>query len=132
LPELSARGAQFQRHTLNAYGTYRFNQAIDLSALYRYGSNFPLPGFYQKNGNGNGLVMASERKRIRLPAYSRLDVRLDKAFYLKRRKLTLYAEVNNFLNRSNRGCRVSPMLRLVPSCDSGFPILPAAGLKIEF
>ncbi len=119
-----------QRHTVNAYGSYRFTDTINLSGKYRFGTNFPLPGFYYREGNS--LFIAQQRNQVGLPNYSRLDLRFSKAIYMQRRKLTFYSEVANIFNRSNRGCQVHSIIQMIPSCDSEFPILPSAGLTIEF
>jgi hypothetical protein len=39
-----------QRHTFNAYLTYRLRPSLNLSAKYRYGSNFPIVGFLKLDG----------------------------------------------------------------------------------
>lgn len=128
--QLTFWGNYDQRHTVNAYGSYRFTDTVNLSAKYRFGSNFPLPGFYHEEGKNMYLVQ--QRNEVRLPNYSRLDLRFSKAFYTHRRKLTFYTEVGNVFNRSNRGCQIHSIIQVIPSCDSEFPILPSAGLTIEF
>ena len=135
----SVTGASFdsdydQRHTLNAYASHRVNDRLNLSAKYRYGSNVPIVGFYREASFGAAL--GEERNLLRLPAYSRLDVRANRAFFLKRSKLTLYAEISNVLNRTHyryadvtidaRSGRVSF------DRDTLFPFLPAAGVSVEF
>jgi hypothetical protein len=123
-----------QRHTVNAYGTYRWSGRTALSAKWRYGSNFPLVGYYQRQTFG--YFLSTERNRERLPMYSRLDVRAERTFTRQRSRLTLYVEVLNLLNRDNLGPgdanynvitgRVSDLVEEV------FPLLPSAGLLIEF
>ena len=39
-----------QRHTVNAYAAYRFNDRYSASTRFRYGSNFPAVGYWQENG----------------------------------------------------------------------------------
>lgn len=123
-----------QRHTINAYGGYRFNETWNLSGEWRYGSGQPIPGFFRQVGTG--YFLANERNLARLPYYSRVDVRLSKAFLFKKWKLTLTGEVINALNRNN--------LRYAGFFDFGFdgrvfgqldrvlPILPSVGVVIEF
>jgi outer membrane cobalamin receptor len=123
-----------QRHTVNAYGTYRWSGRTALSAKWRYGSNFPLAGYYERQAFGYSL--SSERNRERLPIYSRFDVRAERTFTRQRSRMTLYVEVLNLLNRDNLGPgdanynvvtgRVSDLVEEV------FPLLPSAGLLIEF
>lgn len=45
--------------------------------------------------------LSTERNALRLPAYSRLDVRADRAFNWSGRRLTVFVDVANILNRTN-------------------------------
>lgn len=88
-----------QRHTVNAYASYRMTNSLSLSAKYRYGSNVPIAGFYRSKGDA--FFLAEDRNRVRVPPYSRLDVRAAKAFFYTRWKMTLYAEIANVLDRTH-------------------------------
>jgi outer membrane receptor for ferrienterochelin and colicin len=125
-----------QRHTVNAYASYRLSQTWNWSTRLRYGSNFPYPGYLERDAAGT-LLLGVERNRERLPAYSRLDLRLSKAFFLDRRKISLYIEVVNLLNGENvRFDRIGSVQagtrRVSLSQDTLFPILPIAGFVVEF
>jgi hypothetical protein len=123
-----------QRHTLNVYGNYRFTETWNFSAEWRYGSGQPVPGFYGQDAAG--YFLTTERNQVRVPFYSRADVRLSKAFIFKKAKLTVTGEVLNLINRENvrfagfdffsLNGRVSGQL------DRLLPIVPSAGLVIEF
>ena len=123
-----------QRHTVNVYANYRFTDTWNFSSEWRYGSGQPVPGFFGRDSLGYFLV--NQRNQTRLPYYSRVDVRLSKAFLFKKAKLTLTAEVLNLLNRNNVRYagferfffdgRVQGQLQRV------LPILPSAGIVIEF
>ena len=123
-----------QRHTLNVYGNYRFTDTWNFSSEWRYGSGQPVPGFFGRDSAGYFLI--NQRNQIRVPYYSRVDVRLSKAFLFKKAKLTLTGEVLNLLNRNNVRYagfqfyffdgRVQGQLQRV------LPILPSAGIVIEF
>jgi len=123
-----------QRHTINAYGGYRFNESWNLSGAWRYGSGQPVPGFYRQVGND--FFLTTTRNGARLPYYSRLDVRLSKAFLFKSWKLTLTGEVLNLLNRQN--LRFAGFYdfgvdgRAFGGLDRTLPILPSAGVVIDF
>jgi hypothetical protein len=122
-----------QRHTFNAYASYRWTSSLNLSTKYRYGSNFPFVGFL-KDDNGR-VVVSDQRNQMRIPAYSRLDVRANKAFHFDRFQLTLYGEVLNVTNRKNARYTTemdSTNGRLSTDKDSMFPLLPIAGIKIDF
>ena len=123
-----------QRHTVNAYGTYRWSGRTALSARWRYGSNFPIAGYYERRGLG--YFLSSERNRERLPTYSRFDVRAERTFTRQRSRLTLYVEVLNLLNRNNLAPGDADFNaitgRVTDLVEEVFPLLPSAGLLIEF
>ena len=123
-----------QRHTMNAYALYRHSERASFVAKLRIGSNFPITGYYAQRGDV--YFVTDVRNTARLPVYSRLDLRANRAFNWSRRRLTLYAEVVNVLNRDN--VRFTP-----PSIntttraatrvfDSMLPVVPSVGVLIEF
>lgn len=123
-----------QRHTVNLYGTYRMSPRMSVSGKLRMGSNFPAPGYYTES---DGRYYVGETKNdVRLPSFARLDLRLNRTFTWSTRRLTLFAEVINVLNKENM--RYHP-----PSIDgrtfearrlfeSLLPVVPSAGLLLEF
>ncbi len=123
-----------QQHTLNVYGNYRFTDTWNFSGEWRYGSGQPVPGFYGQDAAGFFLV--NRRNQIRVPYYSRVDVRLSKAFLFKKAKLTLTGEVLNLLNHNNlRYAGFDLYLlngRVQGQLERVLPILPSAGIVIEF
>ena len=122
-----------QRHTLNAYAEYRLSPRTSVSVKLRIGSNFPLPGYYQMQPAG--LFLNSERNTERVPVYARFDVRANRTFNFDRRRLTLFAEVLNVLNRSNYIAAVGSVRsngQLFGWLDKLFPILPSVGLRFDF
>jgi hypothetical protein len=79
--------------------------------------------------------MASERNTLRLPAYSRLDVRADRAFNWSGRRLVLFVDVANVLNRTNvrnASYAVDRAGRVFGTMESLMPIVPSGGFVIEF
>ncbi len=127
-----------QRHTVNVYGSYRFTETWNLSSEWRYGSGQPVPGFFRQAGNqiGQGYFLSNERNATRLPAYSRLDFRLNKAFLFKNWKLTLNGELINALNRENLRYAGFDYFdfsgRVYGQLDRVLPRLPSAGIVVEF
>jgi len=127
-----------QRHTLNVYGSYRFNETWNVSSAWRYGSGEPIPGFYRQVGNqiGQGYFLSNERNATRLPVYSRVDVRVNKAFLFKNWKLTVNGELINVLNRENLRFAGFEFFgldgRVFGKLDRVIPRLPSAGVVIEF
>ena len=87
-----------QRHTVNTYVAYRWSGRTSLSARMRYGSNFPIRGYI---GRRRGYMLSAQRNGLRLPAYSRLDLRADRTFTYRKSRLTVFIEVVNATNRDN-------------------------------
>jgi hypothetical protein len=124
-----------QPHTFNAYGSRRLRPTVNLSARFTYGSGMPLPGFYRLQDGTYWL--SQNRNGLRAPSYQRADLRLNKAFVHKRSKTTLFGEIVNLTNHSNRdfdspGPYDVMTGRTYPNFYSMFPILPSAGVVLEF
>jgi hypothetical protein len=123
-----------QRHTINAYGSYRITDTWNFSSEWRYGSGQPIPGFFRQAGAD--YFLSNQRNLTRQPSYNRIDARVSKAFLFKKWKLTVTGEVLNLLNRSNvRYAGFDGFLsngRVVGQLDRVLPIVPSAGIVIEF
>lgn len=123
-----------QRHTVNVYGGYRLRPSMNLSLHWSYGSGFPIPGYLREVGPTYYLWVS--RDQLRLPAFSRADFRVNKAFTHDKWKLTLYGELINLTNRTNyvfesfNGFTASTKQAYI-TLDKMFPILPSAGLVFE-
>jgi hypothetical protein len=124
-----------QRHTLTAFARYVLSERMSVNARWRFGSNRPIPGYLDQRP-GDLFFVGSTRNQLRVPAYSRLDARFDRTYQWSRRRLTLFAEVINVLNREN----VRPVVpgintrtgQAFDPLDPMFPIVPSVGLTIEF
>jgi len=133
-PELSGPTTEDQRHTLNAFATYRLTPSINLSGKLLFGSGLPLPvTAFQLVGNQQIPVAFNQQ---RLGQYQRLDLRMDKAWSFTRWKMTLYAEGLNLTNHDNRRLLETffdPITgRAIATTERGLPITPTAGLVFEF
>jgi hypothetical protein len=132
LPEFDADFDQ--RHTVSVYLSGRVSRSVHVSTKYRYGSGFPLPGFYRDTPAG--IVMAVHRNEVRRKGYGRWDIRANKVFTGRGPTFTVYAEVMNVLNTENvRVERIGEnfVSRAVFVREQRlFPILPAVGLAVEF
>jgi hypothetical protein len=93
-----------QRHTFNVSAVYGLSRGAYVGATLRAGSNFPVPGYFAES-NGH-LVVGSARNQIRLPTYARLDLRAARPVQRFGRRLSLFAELQNALNRSSVGLGV--------------------------
>lgn len=136
----SVTGAVFpadfdQRHSVNIYLSYRLRPTANLSTRWIYGSGFPIPGYLRRQGDR--YFLAAERNRLRLPSYHRADLRIHKAYVFDRWKLTLYGEVINISNHANyrfdsfNGYNARTGQAAI-TLDKMFPIIPSAGLALEF
>jgi hypothetical protein len=136
-----------QRHTFSAYGSYRLSNRTSVGAKFRYGSNYPITGYVGEQrmspaapplfGGQRPLFysLTDVRNTLRLPAYARLDIRADRVVSVAGRRVMLFAEVANALNRRNERnvpYSVERNGRIAGVTDSLMPIVPSAGLVIEF
>lgn len=135
-----------QRHTLSLYGNYRLSSRTSVSTRFRYGSNFPIVGYIGPPQPSLGTAplidgrplfsgLVSARNTERLPAYSRLDVRADRAFNWSGRRLVLFVDVANVLNRTNlrnTSYSVDRAGRVFDTTESLMPIVPSGGFVFEF
>jgi hypothetical protein len=123
-----------QRHTINVYAFYRASDRASFSAKLRTGSNVPLPGYYVQQGSA--YYIGEARNDERLPLYARLDLRANRTFNWSHRRLTLFAEVINVLNRDNYRYDPPGVNSRTGSVSGLFdplvPIVPSAGVLIEF
>jgi hypothetical protein len=79
--------------------------------------------------------LSSERNTQRLPAYSRLDLRADRAFTWSGRRLVVFIDVANVLNHENlrnASYSIDRAGRVFDTTESLMPIVPSGGLVIEF
>ncbi len=126
---------QDQRHTANVYLSYRLRPSVHVSVKGLYGSGFPIPGFFRRDGDN--YFLSATRNAVRLASYERTDFRIDKAYVFRRSKLTLSGEVINLLNRRNM--RFDVLNGYDPTTGNAqlafekvLPILPSAGISLEF
>jgi outer membrane cobalamin receptor len=123
-----------QRHTVNAYGVFRVTNRVSVAAKWRAGSNIPARGYWEQQGDR--FFVSATRNTVRVPVYSRLDVRANRTFQLGSRRLTLFVEVLNLLGRENVrmggpgiNLRTGEVFELFQTM---IPRVPSAGLLIEF
>ncbi|MBN9663163.1 MAG: TonB-dependent receptor plug domain-containing protein [Acidobacteria bacterium] len=125
-----------QRHTVNAYASYRVRPSVNLSARYSYGSNFPIPGYFRQTVPGT-YYLDTRKNALRLPSYQRVDVRANKVFQWHSWRSTLFVEVANLTNHENVTYDYfngfdSRTAQAYPRFLKLFPIVPAAGLMLEW
>ncbi len=140
---LSFDGDYDQRHTVSAFASYRVTRTVNLSSKFHYESNFPVVGFFQGHlgqddpSDPEVIRLSAQRNQLRVPAYSRLDFRVTKVYNYKRSRITLYGEIDNVLDHGNWryfgiGQYDFSTGQAWLICDKMLPILPFAGLTVEF
>ncbi len=135
-----------QRHTLTLYGHYRLSPRTSVGAKYRYGSNYPIAGYLADPSSTAGAASFADappiytlsdlRNTLRLPAYSRADLRADRAFaWAGTRRIVLFAEVANVFNHTNvrnTPYSVNGAGQVFGATEKLMPIIPSAGFVVEF
>jgi len=123
-----------QRHNVTMFASYRLSDRTSVAGRFRTATNVPITGYYQEVGDL--LRLGTERNRVRLSDYVRLDLRATRTFDVHDGRVTLFVEVLNATNRRNQRARDDP-----PYDRFGFvheptedllPIVPSAGIRWEF
>jgi len=112
-----------RRHTFNAAGMFRIGPSASAGLVLRAASGVPIPGYLDLR---NGTLVAGDRLNvIRLPAYVRLDGRLQRRVFSSAHQVTLFAEIVNALNRGNEGLATG-IVEPVTGVATGFsrPLVP--------
>jgi hypothetical protein len=87
------------------------------------------------NGHPPFYGIVPDRNTLRLPAYSRLDIRADRAFTWSGLRLVAFVDVANVLNHENlrnASYNVDRTGRVTDTTESLMPIVPSGGLVVEF
>ena len=123
------------RHIVRAFGSRRITPTVSVSGKFAYGTGTILRGFFEQRGEV--FYLSGERNALRLPSYQRTDMRINKAFVKDRVQFNLFVELINITNHENP--RYSDLNGYNPqtgqarlSFDRMFPILPSAGLVMDF
>src|SRR4030095_6877382 len=109
---------------------YRHSDRMNFVAKLRFGSNFPIPGYYAESDGA--FFLTDVRNTERLPVYARLDLRANRAFTWSRRRLTLFGELITVLNRSNYrfdppGVNLTTRRLVAAPFETMLPIVPSVG-----
>lgn len=122
-----------QRHGINISGFTTLPWKTRLGLIVRGGTNVPIPGYLVTQAGA--LVAGSERNRVRLPAYARLDVRAERTFDVGKRRIAVFVDALNVLNRVNVGPADGAIRpgtgEAVGFTERLYPRLVTAGLRVE-
>jgi TonB family protein len=123
-----------QPHIVNATAVYRLGRGWEVGASVRYTSGTPYTPVTSATYDATTDVYSPRLGRAmsaRNPAFSRLDLRVQKTWTFARWSLAVYLDVQNTLNSPNReGFDYSYDYRQRQG-DRGLPILPILGLRGE-
>lgn len=137
-----------RRHNVNMLASYTFGSRKDwlISARWNFGSGFPFTktqGFFNdlnfldgidteyatENPDQIGIIYSDERNGGRLPYYHRLDLSIQKTFYLSdNMNIESVISVTNVYDRDN----IFYFDRLRFERVDQLPIIPSAGLRFNF
>ncbi len=123
-----------QPHILNATGVYRLGRGWEASATVRYTSGTPYTPVASSTYDATADVYSPRLGRpmsARNPAFSRVDLRVQKTWTFTRWSLAAYLDVQNALNAPNRegfNYRYDYSER---QGARGLPLLPIIGLRGE-
>jgi hypothetical protein len=105
-----------------------------VSARFRAGSNVPITGYWTERAGD--YFLGAERNTVRVPLYSRLDVRLNRTFTWQQKRLTLFLEGINVYNRTNVRFALPSVDRRTLLATHIFetmvPRIPSVGILLEF
>jgi TonB family protein len=123
-----------QPHILNATGVYRLGRGWEVGATVRYTSGTPYTPIVGSTYDATADVYSPRIGRqmsARNPAFSRIDLRVQKTWTFSRFSLAAYLDVQNVLNSPNReGFNYSYDYGRREG-NRGLPILPILGLRGE-
>lgn len=123
-----------QRHTVNIHAQYRLTNRLSVAAKLRTGSNVPAVGYWEQRGAT--YFVSSTRNELRVPSYSRLDLRGNRTFNWQGKRLTLFVEFLNVLGHENLRYTVPGVNGRTRQAFGIFepmiPFVPSAGILLEF
>ncbi|MEP6654881.1 MAG: TonB family protein [Myxococcales bacterium] len=124
-----------QTHVLGVLGSYDFGRGWEVGARFRYSTGAPrtpVVGQFRNSLTGLYEPIFGAHNSIRIPAFYQVDARVEKAFVLKRTKLSVFLDVQNLTNRKNPEELFYDETFTRRGKITGLPTLAVAGLRMEF
>jgi hypothetical protein len=128
-----------QTHNLTVLGSYRLGRGWEFGARFTLVSGpldtpaLPppaLPALYAADAGAYAKLDGKAYSK-RLPIRHQLDLRVDKTWQLKKAKLSLYLDVQNAYNHPNTEGFVYNFNYSKQGYQTGVPIIPSFGLRVE-
>jgi outer membrane receptor for ferrienterochelin and colicin len=124
-----------QTHVLTLLGSYKLGRDFSFGGRVRYATGnpqTPVVGAIFDADSGFYSPISGERNSERVPAFSQIDLRLDKDWRSASWKLGAYIEVLNILNRKNPEGSFYNFDFTQQQFFNSLPILPTIGVRGEF
>jgi hypothetical protein len=124
-----------QTHVLALLASYEITRGFLAGARFRYTTGAPrtpVAGAYFNATSQQYEPIFGAQNSIRLPGFYSLDVRLEKAFVLRRLKFNVFADVQNVTNRKNPEEIIYSADYSQRSYITGLPVLAVVGMRMEF
>lgn len=133
--EASAYPSAFdQAHMVSAAGVVSLGEQWDASGTVRLASNWPYDGYFE--ARGDRIHLSQMRNALRLPVYARVDLRVRRTVPLGSRRLVVFGEAINVLNRRNIrqvvGSYDASTLEVFGLAERQLPIIPSIGAAFEW
>lgn len=120
-----------QPHILTILGVYKLPRGWQIGGRFRLVSGNPSTGYFDSVYVQNDY-QPWFGKSERLPAFHQLDLRVDKTFTYKRVTFNVYLDIINVYNRQNGESWVYSFNLQQRQLQSGLPIVPSLGLRLEY
>ncbi|HWE29589.1 MAG TPA: TonB-dependent receptor, partial [Polyangia bacterium] len=124
-----------QTHILTVIAGYHLPWEIDVGARFRYVTGNPStalgPGVFDAD-QGVVIPIPGLPYGERLPAFTQLDLRIDKRFTFKSWILSIYLDVSNVTNNANVEGYAYSYDYTQRRAVTGLPILPSLGVRASF
>jgi TonB family protein len=124
-----------QTHVATLVASYEIGAGFEVGARFRYSSGFPrtpvVGAFYLARRDIYEPVFGRPNT-IRIPSFLQLDARVAKRFTFEQVKAEVYLDVQNVTNRDNAEDIVYNFNYTNRGYITGLPILPVAGVRVEW
>lgn len=123
-----------QTHVISALARARVGRGVTLGARYRAATGVPYTpcvGGSLAADSGVSTCVSGAPWSARLPAFHQLDLRIDKTWEQPTWNITAYLDVQNVTNRSNAEGVSYNFDKSRVTWQTGLPILPIAGVRVE-
>ena len=124
-----------QTHVLALLASYEITRGFQAGARFRYTTGAPrtpVVGSYFNATAQQYEPIFGAQNSIRLPSFYSLDVRVEKAFVLRRLKFNVFADVQNVTNRKNPEEIIYSANYSQRDYITGLPVLAVVGARVEF